>query len=355
MIKHDKKNFLKYFSSLIVLLLIATTIILVTNHFSPEYNSLNTTDQTILFELDAYCKANKESSIWSGYTLEDKPILAINGTFGKAYLINPETEPGSLFAQKIAMPKGGSLQVYRLSVLTPQVFSMRFSIGNFNTIGKTYRLFGNEVYFTKYTEKESLEPQHSSTHYITLLSHEAFHYYMQDNWAGGSRFSEELSDADIDLIASEYDALAEIQAELAKDTPSKDTLLQYAKEYAAIMERRIAANPQYLNAELSMETAEGTAQYVCIKASKIAGYDYGMMCFDNTKDVLFSEVIPVLKSGRIEKSFLADRMPYETGALLCELLDVLDANGWQDSLNSQTSEHPITLYSVIKEYLATAD
>lgn len=355
MIKHCKKNFLKYFGALIVLLLIAATIILVTNHFSYNYDSLNTTDQTILSELDAYCKANKERSIWSGYTLEDKPILAINGTFGKAYLINPETEPGSLFAQKISMPEGVSLHVYRLSVLTPQVFSMRFSIGNFNTIGKTYRLFGNEVYFTKYTEKESLEPLLSSMHYITLLSHEAFHYYMQENWAGGSRFSEELSNADIDLIASEYDVLAEIQTELEKNTPSKDTLLQYAKKYATIMERRIAANPKYLNAELSMETAEGTAQYVCIKASKIAGYDYGVMYFDNTKEVSFSDIVLMLKSGSIKQSFLADRMPYKTGALLCELLDGLDASGWQDSLNSQTNEQPITLYSVIKEYLATAE
>lgn len=353
--KHQKKHFMKYVYVLLVLLLLTAAITLAANHFSSDYDSLNAADQTILSELDLYCKANKESGIWSGYTLEDKPILAINGTFGKAYLINPKTEPRSLFAKRLAMPEDSSLQVYRLSVLAPQVFSMRFSIGNFNTIGKIYRLFDNEVYFTKYTEKASLEPQYSSMHYMTLLSHEAFHYYMQENWAGGNRFSEELSDTDIDLISSEYDVLAKIQTELAADTPSKDTLLQYAKEYAAIMEQRIAANPQYLNAELSMEAAEGTAQYVCIKASKIVGYDYGVMYFNNTKDVSFSDVIPILRSGAIEPSFLADKMPYETGSLLCQLLDALEVNSWQDSLNAQTKEQSVTLYSVIREYLANTE
>ena len=101
-----------------------------------------------------------------------------------------------------------------------------------------------------------------------------------------------------------------------------------------------------------METAEGTAQYVGIKASKIVGYDYGVMYFDNTKDVSFSEVIPMLKAGGIDKSFLADRMPYETGALLCELLEALHVENWQEHLNAQTADTPVTLYSEIHEFLA---
>ena len=100
-----------------------------------------------------------------------------------------------------------------------------------------------------------------------------------------------------------------------------------------------------------METIEGTAQYVGIKASEIVGYDYGVMYFDNTKDVSFSDVIPALRAGQIEQSFLADRMPYETGALLCELLDALRVDGWQERLKAQTKENPVTLYSVICDYL----
>ena len=250
------------------------------------------------------------------------------------------------------MPGNSSLQVYRLSVLTPQLFLIRFSPGNFNTIGETYTLFGSDVYFTKYTKAESIEPQYSSEHYITFLYHEAFHYYMQNNWADGGRFSGELSEEDIDLLASEYDVLAKIQTELVQEHPSEDSLLLFAQEYSAIMEQRIITNPQYLQAELTMETAEGTAQYVGIKASKIVGYDYGVMYFDNTKDVSFSEVIPMLKAGGIDKSFLADRMPYETGALLCELLEALHVENWQEHLNAQTADTPVTLYSEIHEFLA---
>ncbi len=302
-------------------------------------------------ELEAFCKADSETSVWSGYALEDKPIMAINGALGTAYLVNPSNEIKSVFAQEIAMPEGSGIRVYRLSVLTPQVFPMRFDAGNFNTLGKSYSIFGNEVYFTRYAAKESLDAQYSSKHYITFLTHEAFHYYMQDHWPDGGRFSEDLSGTDIDLIAEEYDVLAQIQSELAESNPSNDALLQSAKDYADVMGRRLGANPRYLSAEISMETIEGTAQYVGIKASEIVGYDYGVMYFDNTKDVSFSDVIPALRAGQIEQSFLADRMPYETGALLCELLDALRVDGWQERLKAQTKENPVTLYSVICDYL----
>ena len=55
-----------------------------------------------------------------------------------------------------------------------------------------------------------------------------------------------------------------------------------------------------------------------------------------------------LCAGGIDKSFLADRMPYETGRLLCLLMDELDIPGWQASLNARTAEDPVTIYSIIK-------
>ena len=79
------------------------------------------------------------------------------------------------------------------------------------------------------------------------------------------------------------------------------------------MEQRLQANPAYLQAELSMETAEGTASYAAIQAARAVGYDLGVMYFDNQKNVSFTEVIPMLRAGKIDASFLADRMPYEPG------------------------------------------
>ena len=269
-----------------------------------------------------------------------------------AYLVNPSDEPDSIFAAKINMPQDSALRVYRVSFLAPQTYAMRLEVGNFNTLDKTYDVFGDEVYFIKYNRKDSVEAPNSSRHFITFLTHEAFHYYMQNQWSDGSRFTGELSENDIDLMAEEYDALAGIQAELLRDSPSRETLLGYADAYVRAVEQRLEANPEYVQSELSMETVEGTAQYVGIRASRIVGYDYGVMYFDNTSNVSIAEVIPMFRSGGIDESFLSDRMPYETGALLCCLLDAVGAQGWQERLNAQTLENTTTLHAVIKEYLA---
>lgn len=49
-----------------------------------------------------------------------------------------------------------------------------------------------------------------------------------------------------------------------------------------------------------------------------------------------------------------DRIPYETGALLCLRMDELNIPDWQQKLNNQTSENPVTLYSIIDDFIHTA-
>lgn len=339
-----------YITFVILLLLLLAVFIL--NRFGTSYEKLSSTDQQILTEYDAYYKANMENEIWENYDLENKTIVAINEYSGSAYVINPKNDINSLFAAKIITPANSSLRVYRVSAITPQILSMRFfNLGNFSTIGKKYSIFDNDVYYIKYNTKDSIDASYSAQHFITFLSHEAFHYYMQNNWSDGSRFSGELSETDIELIDSEYKLLDKVQVELAKKTPSKETLLSYANDYVTLIEHRAKANSQYLESELSMETVEGTAQYVGIKASQIVGYDYGTMYFDNAKNVSFSEVIPMLRTGGIESSFLANRMPYETGSLLCEWMDALEFNQWKKRLNSQTKENPITLFAVLRYFI----
>lgn len=329
-----------------------SAILLSLNHLKTDYADLSVSDQKILTEFDVYCKADQEQPLWPGYNLSKQPLLIVSGRFGSAFLINPTGKVIHLLAAKISMPADSSLEVYRVSLLAPQTLPLRFGTGRFNTIGARVPLFDNDIYYFRHDGAASLDAQYSDKHFITFLSHEAFHYYMQDNWAGGSRFAEELSPADLDLIGTEYDTLAKIQEELSGAAPSKELLLRYAGEYAAVMEQRIAANPMYLNAELSMETAEGTATYIGIQASARVGYDYGVMYFNNVKNVSFSEVIPMLKSGNLTQSFLADRMPYETGALLCQLLDTLQVPDWKNALDAQTLEHPVTLHSIISGFVS---
>ena len=110
-------------------------------------------------------------------------------------------------------------------------------------------------------------------------------------------------------------------------------------------------NKKYVLAELSKETAEGTAQYLTIKTSKLIGYNYGIMYFDNVQNVPFLDVFTQLDAGKLNDSFLYDRMPYQTGSQLCLLFDELNIPNWQEKLNGQTLENPINLYDILKEYL----
>lgn len=103
-------------------------------------------------------------------------------------------------------------------------------------------------------------------------------------------------------------------------------------------------------AEIFEETMEGAANYVSMKASKILDYDYGILYFDNTEDVDFKEIVPTIKKGAVDQSIIGDRIVYESGALLCEYLDAIEARNWQEEFNPK-GKKDTTLYSLIKENL----
>lgn len=115
-------------------------------------------------------------------------------------------------------------------------------------------------------------------------------------------------------------------------------------------ERFEKTDKEKIRAELFEETMEGSANYVSIKASKIIDYDYGILYFDNTKDVDFKEIVPTIKNGAVDQSIIGDRIVYESGALLCEYLDAIGAKNWQEELNAK-GKKDTTLYSIIKENL----
>lgn len=333
------------------IMLIAIILSIGLNHVGTTYEDLNADDKKMLTELDDFYKADRENKVWVGYDLEKVPVLAINGLWGKSYLVNPTNKPTGIFVQEITMPKEKSLQVYRIAAVAPEVFPMKADLGNFNTLGEVSSAFGNDVYYMKYTGKKSLEPKYSSVHFIAFLTHEAFHYYMQNNWNMKRLHGEELSPSGLKLLGKEYDVLTKVQSELKLQNPSKEKLRTYAKEYVAVMEERMKENPEYLKIEMPMERDEGTAQFVGYRASKAAGYDYGIMDYSNMQDVPFSEAMQLYNEGKIKQDFLSSRMPYQTGAQLCELCNALGIKGWQEKLNAQTVDKPVYLYNVIKEYV----
>lgn len=335
---------------ILVLFLLVCLASIIINQTGANLEQLNDNDQAVLAEYNKLCTSLEEEDIWKDFHLEDKTILAMPGSW-KGYLINPSEPVSSVFAKKISLPKDWNINVYRLAAVTPEMMRFRFD-WNFNTIDKTYSLFGNDLYYIKYDGDNAVRKKWSSEHFSTFLSHESFHYYMQNDWVEGGRFfAEDLTSEDIDLLEKEYNVLSKIQDLLISDEIDHDALKLAAKEYISVKELRLAANPDYVQKEIEMETVEGSATYVGIKASAQVEYDYGVMYFDNQKNVSFSEVVPQYRAGNLEKNFFADRMPYETGALLCLLMDELDVPDWQGALNNQTKEAPQTLYSVLKTRL----
>lgn len=342
------KNFILGITSIIVL---SITFIIAKNKFYSNYDQLPTEDKEILWEYNKLYNEISKNNLWENFNLADKTIVMISDDTTNSYIINPKDFNVNLFTKKITMPNEFNLKsVYRISPVYPKLIKMRFS-GNFNTIGKIYNMFNNDIYFIKYNKSDSLEKKYSNSHFAPFLSHEAFHYYMQNDWKIISPPITGLSDDDKKLLKEEYNILNNIQEELLSKTNNKDTLLKYAKHYVDIVSKRIDKNNDYLMSELSKETAEGTAQYVGIKAAQIVNYDYGVMYFDNIKNVPFSDIFVQLEKWTIHTDYLYKRIPYESGALLCFLFDELGIPNWQQKLNAQTEENPVTLYDILNEYL----
>ncbi|EME8120000.1 hypothetical protein [Enterococcus faecium] len=77
----------------------------------------------------------------------------------------------------------------------------------------------NEVFYLRYNKDRNIDDgNYDSYHFITFLSHEAFHNQVQPSWGNeglGGRFStESLTDKDKRILAIRYDILQNIQEEI---------------------------------------------------------------------------------------------------------------------------------------------
>lgn len=325
---------------------------ILSNQLNASWDSLNETDRAVLEEYNTLATSIADDDIWEGFHLDEKPVLAMPGDWGIGYLINPTEPVSSIFAKKIDVPAGWSISVYRIAAASPEMMQFRLD-GDFNTLETTYTLMGNDVYYVKYGA-HSVEEPWSSEHFAPFIAHEAFHYYVQAAWPDGGRFpSDGATEEDLELLEEEYQALARMQEQLISGDPDRAVLKTSAREYVEVMRRRLAANEEYVRAELEMETVEGSATYVGIQAARRVGYDFGVMYFTNKKDVSFSEVMPQYRAGNLDEGFLADRMPYETGSILCLVMDELGIADWQERLSAQTVDNPLTLYDVMRGWAET--
>lgn len=118
---------------------------------------------------------------------------------------------------------------------------------------------------------------------------------MQKNWDNISFRGYSYNDNELDLLDNEYEVLEEIKKALDKND-DKNTLKNLGKEYLKVMDERFEkTDTEKIQAEIFEETMEGTANYVSIKAAKVVDYDYGILYFDNAKNVKFDEIVPTIK------------------------------------------------------------
>ncbi len=311
-----------------------------------DISDLSRIDRAVTHEYEKFQESDEK--LWQDYKLRDKDIVVINKNFfGNFYLLTKDENVKSIFAKKITN-ENSKINIYRIGKSYPK--RLKFAIGNFNDNNKNYEILGKEnIFYVKYDE-ESIDKKFNSYHFLPFLSHEALHYYMQSDWDNITFRGLSYNDKELDLLDKEYQILSKIDKAIDSKA-DKDTLLSLGYDYLKVMDERFEkTDEEKIRAEIFEETMEGAANYVSIKASKIINYDYGILYFDNTKDVDFKEIVPTIKNGAVDQSIIGDRIVYESGALLCEYLDAIGAKNWQEELNAK-GKKDTTLYSLIKENL----
>lgn len=326
---------------------------IVFNRVSASYEKLDKQEKNVLTELDSYIQKCGGDKIWPGLNLEKKTFLLVDGKIGAAYLVNPQQKVGSLFAKKLDMPENFKTAVYRISPMYGETLRYRFG-GAFSTIGATHRVLGNDVFFLRYEEENTGSDEYNSRHFVTHLAHESFHNYMQNDWPSyGRSDTSSMTSDDLDKMQKQYLVLADIQKELKKKKRDTGRLKMLAKKYVKSVDERIRANKEYMKEELSEETAEGTATYIGTKASEAADYKYQLMMFrgEDGKNVelSFADIVPVIQEGKMDRSSIASDWVYQSGDILCELMDAIKVPDWKGQLNQQTKKQPMTLYAILKQ------
>lgn len=336
----------------IILLLLALLIVLPicsNKLMKTDYSSLNENSKQILSEYEQFYEKNP--NLWNNYNLSEKTIVVLNkNLMGDLFVINPQKEIGSLFATKIKLPDSYKIKVYRVSKNYPK--RLQFIMGNFNTKDKVYNILGEKHIFYVKTDEDSLAPKFNSKRFVPFLAHEAFHYYMQQNWTDITFRGMSYSDSEIALLDEEYKILDKIKDEVEKETSDKDLLDSHLKEYVSIMKKRKEnTDKEKLKAELSEETIEGTAQYVGIKSAQSIGYDLEILYFTNTNKVKFSEIVPTIKEGKVDQSIIGSHIVYDSGALLCFAMDKLDFPDWQQTLIEKNNNNNVyTINDLIEDH-----
>ena len=68
------------------IIVVGISYIGIENQFHSDYGQLDEADQYILDEINKYVEDTEEKDIWEDFDLGDKTLLALEDSFGSAYL-----------------------------------------------------------------------------------------------------------------------------------------------------------------------------------------------------------------------------------------------------------------------------
>ena len=86
------------------------------NRGHARYEALPEADRFMLDEWNTYHQGTADQDLWEGFQLRERSILALNGSSGVGYLIQPSQPVRNPLAAKLAMPDGFAAEVYRISL-----------------------------------------------------------------------------------------------------------------------------------------------------------------------------------------------------------------------------------------------
>ena len=322
---------------ILVLLLLVFLLGIVKNQGGSRLEDLSATDQAILTEYNTLYASLLQEDIWTGYALEDKTILAMPGSWGGGYLINPTQPVSGLFAKEIALPEDWDITVYRVAAVTPGLMAFRFE-GSLNTIGKDYGPLWQPGVLCEV--RRGLRHGALVQPALCLLpQHEAFHYYMQEGWPEGSRFSTEgLTDGDIALLEEEYDILCQVQAQLLSDHPDQTALEEAARPMWPSWTAAWPPTPTMSSRSWTWRPWRARPPMWASRPPAGWGMTLASCTSPTRRTCPWTRSSPSTRRGTWTRASWPTGLPYETGGLLCLLMDALAIPDWQAALNSQTPE-----------------
>lgn len=354
-----KHRFLKVLLVLLAVLIVFSLGDTICNRcIRKSYDSLSSTDKELFKQISMITTEDGQigSELWTDYDMTPTILVQkgnhlnfANDTFnlirGNVYAIGVKGLENKWYAQKIDMPEKLHLpDVYRLSVLTPGIAGTWSPLGNFESAGQSISLGDScHVYFFKYNRKLLENPDRPDDAFLSFWAHESFHYLLQTDWNEGESYIRPEDETGFLNLGVQYAALDELTYALEHGS---DADLQTAvDDYVVASEACLSYDKSGFNKASLHETLEGCAQYAGVNAAELSGGELKLMPYKNEKQRSFVYYMKMMAStpGHLDE-VCWNR--YQSGVLLCQVLDKLNVKDWQKRLNSQ---NVTTLYQLIKE------